>query len=49
MKRCFGYVFSATSTDPGTSMDSDLTIGILEADIEKAVDVAVFASPYITQ
>lgn len=43
-----GYVFSATSTNPGESMDSDLTIGILGEDVDKVKDTAIFASPYIT-
>lgn len=43
-----GYVFGATSTDPGATLESDVTIGILEEDIAKVSDIAVFASPYIT-
>lgn len=43
-----GYVFGATSTDPGATLESDVTIGILEEDIAKVNDIAVFASPYIT-
>lgn len=43
-----GYVIGATSTDPGATLESDVTIGILEEDIAKVNDIAVFASPYIT-
>lgn len=43
-----GYVFSATSTNPGESMESDVQIGILDTDIDKIKDIAIFASPYIT-
>ena len=43
-----GYVFSATSTNPGESMESDVQIGILDTDVDKIEDIAIFASPYIT-
>lgn len=43
-----GYVFSAVSTDPGQKMESDVTIGILEEDVDKIRDTAIFASPYVT-
>lgn len=43
-----GYVFSATSTEPGQSMESDVTIGILDEDVDKVRDTAIFASPYVT-
>lgn len=43
-----GYVFAATSTDPGATMDSDVTLNILGEDIDKIEDIVIFASPYIT-
>lgn len=43
-----GYVFSATSTNPGEKMESDVVINILGEDIEKIKDIVVYASPYIT-
>lgn len=42
-----GYVFGAMAIAPGESMESDVQIGILETDIERIEDIAIFASPYI--
>lgn len=43
-----GYVFSATSTNSGEKMETDLQMGILDSDVELVSDTAVFASPYVT-
>lgn len=43
-----GYVFAATSTDAGATLDSDVTINILGEDIDKIDDIVLYASPYIT-
>lgn len=44
-----GYVFGATSTNPGEKMESDVQIGILDTDIDRVKDIAIFASPYVTE
>lgn len=43
-----GYVFAATSIDSGAKLETDADIGILDEDVDKVKDVAIFCSPYVT-
>ena len=42
-----GYVFGALSIDPGAALETDASIGILDEDVEKVKDEAIFCSPFV--